>query len=128
MRLKYSDVPALFVKRAGATIGALNRGKQLPQEVVERMRIAALNRAPFSEATKQLISISARLFSPFFSKSANAGLYRVSLIDGSLLPNNELFIIIRTIPCSRKVADYIGCSEKQLEEPWKVMESSKRNG
>nr|YP_007475411.1 hypothetical protein H888_mgp34 [Microbotryum cf. violaceum BFL-2013]AGE14624.1 hypothetical protein [Microbotryum cf. violaceum BFL-2013] len=99
MRLKYSDVRR-------ATIGALNRGKQLSQMVVERMRIAALNRAPFSEATKQLISM----------KSANVGLYRVSFFDGSLLPNNELFITIRTIPA---VADYIRCSEKTVRRALK---------
>jgi group I intron endonuclease len=77
-------------------VGSLNRGNTLSPRTIARLSAAALARAPFTDATRALIS----------ANSAKAELYEVSLLDGSMVP-----ITLRTLPT---VADFIQCGEKTV--------------
>jgi hypothetical protein len=87
-------------------IGALNRGKRLSPEVVERMQFAAISRSPMSDETRSKVS----------ANSANAALYELAMLDGTLLPNDSQFIVLRTISV---VANYCNCSEKTVRRALK---------
>lgn len=82
-------------------IGALNRGKTFKPETIELIRQAAINRPPMSEETRAKVS----------ANSAKAQYYSVSKADGSLLPNGETTIILRTI---NTVADFCKCNERTV--------------
>jgi len=87
-------------------IGALNRGKQLSPEVIEQIRSAAIARPPKSDETKNKVS----------ANSANAALYELTMLDGTLLTNDSQSIVLRTIPA---IANYCNCGEKTVRRALK---------
>lgn len=95
LKLKYSE-------ERRERIGAVNRGKIFSSVSIERIRTAALNRAPMSDVTHAKIS----------ENSANANHYTISMVDGSALPNGTFSVIKRTIA---SVAEFCGgCAERTV--------------
>lgn len=96
MKAQYSD-------KRREQIGSLNRGKSLAPSTVEKIRQAALNRAPMSDATKAKVS----------ANSTVAQLFRVSHPLGHpfISPDGVevTSTVIRTVPA---VAKFIKCDEK----------------
>jgi group I intron endonuclease len=95
MRVNYSS-------ERRENIGRLNRGNKLTSETIERIREAALTRAPMSEETRKKVS----------ANSAAANLYCVSKVDNTVFPDGACNITLRTMPT---VAEYCNCSVKTVQ-------------
>ena len=121
MRIYYSSKRREF-------IGSLNRDKTLSAATIIAIRLAALNRSPVSEETRNKIS----------SNSARAKLFLLSRLDKALFvsPNGNKVsnVVLRTI---RVVSEFIGCGEKTVrralksdgivKKTWKVETIGKAN-
>lgn len=100
MRLNYSS-------ERRERIGALNRGKTLSPSVVEAIRVAALNRAPMTEAVRVKVS----------ANSTIANLFSVTLLNGTAFSDGDMMKEIRTVA---NVAKLLECSYKTVQRALKV--------
>lgn len=121
MRVNYSS------ERREA-IGALNRGKSFSDSTIEKIREAALNRSPMSDATRDKVS----------SNSAKAELFGVSRVDGASFTDADgqtvTSTVVRTI---LGVGLFVKCDEKTVrralaasgvvKRTWKVVRLGKAN-
>ena len=98
MRLNYSS-------ERREMVGALNRGKTLSTDTIEKIRSAALNRAPMSDETRAKVS----------KNSAKAQQYLVSRVDGNWFKdvqgNLQMWVIINTLA---PVTTLTGSNEKTV--------------
>ena len=74
---------------------------------MEAIRVAALNRAPMSEAVRAKVS----------ANSTVANLFSVTLLDGTAFSDGDVMKEIRTIP---NVAKLLECSYKTVQRALKV--------
>lgn len=92
MRLNYSSEQREMV-------GALNRGKTLSADTINKIRTAAFNRAPISDKTRAKVS----------KNSAKALQYLVSRVDGNWFKdvegNLQLWVIINTLASVTRLTD-----------------------
>jgi len=89
------------------TIGSLNRGNNLSEETIEKIRLKAVARPPMTQETKIKVS----------QNSAKAIIYQVTRVDGTTLPDGLTSIDLVTI---NKVADYCNCNEKTVRRALKA--------
>lgn len=86
-------------------IGALNRGKTLSSETVEKIRQSALNRRPMTEKTQDKISKKIGKF------------YLISRVDNStFLSLDGVIVPFLELHTAKAVSKFLDCSEKQYNE------------
>lgn len=84
-------------------IGALNRGKTLSSETVEKMRLSALNRSSISEEIRNKIS------------KKIGKIYLISRVDNStFLSPEEVMVSFLKLHTAKAVRIFLDCSEKTV--------------